>query len=157
MNWINSRQWKGSTSITARLGLAGGLIGLILKIHWDGRLHKNKQLKGVFVHVYVCLPSFSTRTAGLVQILALHLLGSNLAVTILLGFLFCVCRSFSKQSWADTECGLCCVDALGEVVLVMSSKFNGFHPYCRCALADLCSALEQWHRLCVVLVECHFV
>lgn len=37
---------KGSTSITARLGLAGGLIGLILKIHRDGRLHKNKQLRG---------------------------------------------------------------------------------------------------------------
>lgn len=36
------------------------------------------------------LPSFSTRTAGLVQILALHLLGCNLAVTILLLFCFFV-------------------------------------------------------------------
>lgn len=49
------------------------------------------------MRVYVCLPSFSTRTAGLVQILALHLLGSNLAVTILLGFLFlCAVASVNR-------------------------------------------------------------
>lgn len=31
----------------------GGLIGLILKIHQDGCLNENKQLKGLFVGVYV--------------------------------------------------------------------------------------------------------
>lgn len=42
-------------------------------------------------------PYFSTRTAGLVQILAPHLLGSNLAVTILLGGCF-----FSVQKSLQT-------------------------------------------------------
>lgn len=43
----------------------------------------------------------------------------------------------------QTECCLCCFAARGEVVLVMSSKFNGFHPYCCCASVGLCSVLEQ--------------
>lgn len=99
---VNMKRINCSTSITARLGLAGRLIGLILKIHRDGRLHENKQLKGVFVRVYVCKrvlkiqssiflntcsrPSANISTASI---------GRQSGCHHIVGFL---CRSVSKQS-----------------------------------------------------------
>lgn len=47
----------------------------------------------------------------------------------------------------------------GEVVLVMSTEFNGFHPYCRSRRRRRCAQRTGTMALFRVLfsVECHFV
>lgn len=90
---------------------------------WETAL-ENKQLKGV-----VCAPEIQSSTifnthSGLSANINRHLLEGNLAVTIFLSFLH---TRANKQSRADTKCSVCCA-AASEVVLVMSSKFSGFHP-----------------------------
>lgn len=106
MNRINSRRQKGSTSITTRLGLAGGLIGLILRIHQDGETAPEQTTEGDVYASKDVLEIQSTTFFNTYSRLSANINTASIGkqsglqhIVVFVFFLFvCFCTRVSKQN-----------------------------------------------------------